>query len=67
MYRFAHVSKSGFVSAAEAAAILRISRATLNRWAAAGTVSIVHEMPGRTGARLFDRAEIEALAEKASA
>jgi excisionase family DNA binding protein len=62
MSRFAHVTKSDLLSAAEAATILNVSRATLNRWAAQGTVRTVHAMPGQTGARLFDRAEIETLA-----
>lgn len=64
MSRFAHVTKSDLLSAAEAAAILKVSRATFNRRVAAGRVRVAHAMPGQTGARLFDRIEIEALAEE---
>ena len=46
----------------EAAAILSINRATLNRWAAAGRVPIAIDMDGLTGAKLYERADIEALA-----
>ena len=46
----------------EAARILSINRATLNRWAAAGRVPIAIDMDGLTGAKLYDRADIEALA-----
>ena len=46
----------------EAARILSINRATLNRWAAAGRVPIAIDMDGLTGAKLYERADIEALA-----
>ena len=46
----------------EAARILSINRATLNRWAATGRVPIAIDMDGLTGAKLYERADIEALA-----
>jgi predicted site-specific integrase-resolvase len=67
MSRFAHVTKSELVSAAEAAQIRKVSRATINRLAAAGLLRVAHQMPGKTGARLFDRAEVESLPAKSVA
>lgn len=60
--RFAHVSKSDLLSAVEAAEIMNVSRATFNRRVAKGLIPVAHAMPGETGARLFDRAVVEALA-----
>ena len=34
---------------------------TINRWVRIGKLSPVVAMAGRTGARLFDRADVEAL------
>lgn len=56
------MSKSDLLSAAEAAAVFKVSRATFNRRVAAGLIPVAHAMPGETGARLFDRAVVEALA-----
>ena len=41
---------------------LRIDKATLSRWVATGRVTPAHQLPGRNGARLFHRADVEALA-----
>lgn len=49
------------IGAAEAARLLGVSKATVNRRAAAGQLTAV-KMPGLTGAHLFDRDEIESLA-----
>lgn len=49
------------IGSAESAAILEIDRATFNRWVAIGRVKAAAELPGRTGARLFRRADVEAL------
>jgi len=50
------------IGSAQAAKVLGVSRATLNRWAVAGHVPTVIEMDGATGARLFDADVIDALA-----
>ena len=55
------------MSTAEAADRLGISIATLNRWAKNGAVAPIVQAPGRTGARMFRREDIEALAEKRGA
>lgn len=52
------------IPTAEAAKILRRSVATVNRYAAAGDLKPALELGGRTGARLFHRADVEALAAK---
>lgn len=41
-----------------------VDRSTFNRWVKAGAVPVAVELVGRTGARLFDAAEI---ADRASA
>lgn len=53
------------IGAAEAAALIGVDRTTFNRWVAKGEISPVVEMPGRTGARLYDADEIERLADAA--
>jgi len=45
----------------QAAEILGLSRATINRQAAAGSIPAT-KLPGRTGAFIFDRDVIESLA-----
>ena len=56
------------IGSAEACRILRIHPATLTRWAAAGTLKPAHKLPGKNGAYLFRRADVEALvAERAEA
>lgn len=46
----------------EACRVLDVDRATLTRWAAAGRVVVVHKLPGRNGAFLFDRDDVARLA-----
>ena len=46
----------------EAAALIGVERSTLSRWAAAGRISIAHQLPGRNGAILFTRSEVERVA-----
>lgn len=49
------------VSSAQAATIHGVDVTTINRWAKSGRLRVVVKAPGRTGANLFDRAEVEAL------
>lgn len=51
---------SDLIGTAEACEILGKDRATLTRWVEKGKLTS-HKMPGRTGAHLFKRADIEAL------
>ena len=55
------------IGSAVAARLLGINRATFNRWAARDDAALVVKIPGRTGVRLFHRADIEALAKIRSA
>ncbi len=49
------------IVAAEACQILERDRATLLRWVALDRVKATRKLPGRTGAFLFRRGDIEAL------
>lgn len=44
-----------------------IDRSTLSRWVALGTIKPLHKLPGRNGAFLFDRAEVERVKKARSA
>ena len=57
MHKPAHL-----IGSAEAAEILGVDRATFNRWVTSGRVHATAQLPGRTGARMFSRESIEALA-----
>ena len=50
------------IGSAQAARMLGISRATLNRRTRTGDVPTISKLPGKLGPNLFDRAEIERLA-----
>lgn len=52
------------IGSSRAAALLGIDRATFNRWVSARRVVPAVEFPGKTGARLFHRADIDALIER---
>lgn len=51
------------IGTAETARLLGIGRATVNRWAESGRIEQVGEL-GKRGIRVFDRAAIEAIAQK---
>lgn len=62
------MAESALVSTAEAAAILKTTVATVNRWAASGKLPIAHKVgTGRTGAHLYRREDVDALAKEGSA
>lgn len=56
------MADDALMSTAEAAVTLKVSVATLNRWVAAGKLTPAMQYPGRTGARLYRREDVEALA-----
>lgn len=59
---------SGLIGSAESCQTLKIHPATLLRWIADGKITPAHKLPGRNGAYLFNRDDINALAdERASA
>lgn len=49
------------LTTAEVAAITGKTVATINRWAASGALPVAKRLPGRTGANLFHRADVEAV------
>lgn len=61
MLRVMH-NQEPFVGAAEACQILEVHAATLGRWVKSGTITPAHKLPGKNGAYLFNRADVEKLA-----
>lgn len=61
MLRVMHTQEP-FVGAAEACQILEVHAATLGRWVKSGTITPAHKLPGKNGAYLFHRADVEKLA-----
>lgn len=55
------------VTTTQAAQILGKPIGTVNRWALTGRLVPAAQLPGRTGARLYRRADVEALAKAAAA
>lgn len=55
------------VPTAEVARIAKVDVTTVNRWAKSGRLPVAIKAPGRTGANLYRRADVEALLEPASA
>lgn len=49
------------IGSAQATELLNIDRSTLTRWTKAGRLKTAHELPGRTGARLYRRADVDQL------
>lgn len=43
---------------------LHIDRSTLSRWVAAGKLRVAMRLPGTRGAMLFDRTDVDALADR---
>lgn len=47
------------IGSTEAAAVLGVTRSTVNRWAQIGLLKPIAKLNGVTGARIFKRADIE--------
>ena len=52
-------SNSDLIGSAEACRVLNVHPSTLTRWVAEGVIPAAHQLPGKNGARLFDRKVIE--------
>lgn len=50
------------IGSTESSRLLNIDKATLSRWVNNGTIQPALKLPGKNGAYLFNRADIEALA-----
>lgn len=56
------------IGSSESCRLLSVHPATLSRWVGGGILTPAHKLPGKNGAYLFHRADVEKLAaEKASA
>ena len=53
--------KDDYLTSTDVATLLRVSVATINRWAADGRLVPVHKFPGLRGPNLFQRADVERL------
>jgi excisionase family DNA binding protein len=62
-----HMTQHGLMTAAEVAARFGVTARTVNRWIHSGTLIPDQKLPTPTGAYLFRREDIEALAEKRGA
>lgn len=51
------------IGAAEAAGILGLERSTLTRWIHGGKIKPLTQLDGKRGAYVFDRIDVEALAQ----
>lgn len=60
------VGMEDLIGTVEAAEVLGVERSVLTRWVQTGRLPEAIKLPGATGARLFRRSDVEALA-KASA
>lgn len=49
------------ISTSEAAALLKVHPATINRWVLDGKLTPQYEVPGKTGPRFYKRSDVEAL------
>jgi len=53
------MQRNNLIGSLEASVILDVSHATFNRWAKSGKVPVAIKAAGKTGLRLFERADIE--------
>lgn len=51
-----------FIGSAEVCRLLRINQATVGRWVEAQKLVPIHKLPGKNGAYLFSRADVDKLA-----
>lgn len=50
------------LSTIEAAEVIDVERSVLSRWVASGRIAVAHKLPGRNGAMLFARSEVDRVA-----
>lgn len=62
--RIAADNPDDLIGSAEATELLNIDRSTLTRWTHAGRITPATSLPGRTGARLYRRGDVEQLADE---
>jgi hypothetical protein len=57
------ITSDDLIGSTESCRILNVDKTTLARWASSGQLVAAHKLPGRNGAYLFRRGDINALAE----
>ncbi|KAB2583974.1 hypothetical protein BS297_17665 [Rhodococcus erythropolis] len=50
------------IGSTESCRLLRVDKSTLTRWAKTGVLNPATKLPGRNGALLFERTDVEKLA-----
>ena len=56
----------GLLTTAQVAERLNKPIGTINRWATEGKLPVAYQLPGRTGAKLFDPADVDTLLDEAA-
>jgi excisionase family DNA binding protein len=54
-------SPPDLIGSAEVARLLKINQVTVARWVASGQLTPAHKLPGKNGAYLFNRADVDQL------
>ena len=58
------MNHTDLIGSAEACRILGRDKATLSRWIGDGRLTPVHQLPGKNGAYVFRRADVDTLAQQ---
>lgn len=58
---------TALIGTTEAARVIDCDKTTLTRWLAAGRITAAHKLPGKNGALLFTRAEVERVRDEYAA
>lgn len=58
---------SDLIGSTEAARTINVDKTTLTRWVADGRIATAHKLPGRNGAYLFHRGEVDRVAKEYAA
>lgn len=65
--QYGPINPKDVITAAAASKLLNVDRTTFLRWVAAGRIEPVMKLHGLTGARLFNRADVQALVNERAA
>lgn len=62
MHDTPHMPTTDLLGTVEAADLIGVERSTLSRWMATGRIAAAMKLPGRNGAVLFERSEVDRVA-----
>lgn len=62
VFNMAMHTDTELIGSSEVCRILQINPSTVGRWVESGRLTPAHKLPGRNGAYLFHRADIDAIA-----